>query len=427
MGGAAAAVNSSWVELHASRGTETSHHKLLMRLSVVAADILVFIPAAFMFSSPSQRTVVTLLSYPGLIIIDHGHFQYNGISLGLALAAVALLTRGRHLLGAALFVAALNYKQMELYHALPFFFYLLGVCRQQRTVTQKLVKLVTIGVTVIVTFALIWAPFLQLGPASVVQVLRRIFPFDRGLFEDKVANFWCAADVVLKLRQRLAIPALARLCLGTTLLLSLPTNIHLFLHPTQRNFVLSLVNTSLIFFLFSFQVHEKSILLAAVPLCLLTYTEDARATVTRTVLPWLLTISTFSMLPLLAKDGLLLPGLALSVLHLTVTDNLEALSSIGRERPRSVSGSAPAPAPLPRVTLADSVLTASARASLLGCCVLVVVSEAVSPPAQYPFLWPLLVCVYSAGHFLLALGYFHYLQFSAAGEGGTKGAKKKTN
>ena len=56
------------------------------------------------------------------------------------------------------------------------------------------------------------------------------------------------------------------------------------------------------------------------------------------------------------------------------------------------------------------------------------VSEAVSPPAQYPFLWPLLVCVYSAGHFLLALGYFHYLQFSAAGrELDKKGAKKKTN
>ena len=82
--------------------------------------------------------MVTLLSYPGLIIIDHGHFQYNSISLGLALAAVALVTRGRHLLGAALFVAALNYKQMELYHALPFFFYLLWVCRQQRSAQENI-------------------------------------------------------------------------------------------------------------------------------------------------------------------------------------------------------------------------------------------------------------------------------------------------
>ena len=63
--------------------------------------------------------MVTLLSYPGLIIIDHGHFQYNWI----------------------------NYKQMEIYHALPFFIHLLSVCSQQ-------------GVTVIVTFAVIWAPWI---------------------------------------------------------------------------------------------------------------------------------------------------------------------------------------------------------------------------------------------------------------------------
>ena len=32
-------------------------------------------------------------------------------------------------------------------------------------------------------------------------VLHRIFPFDRGLFEDKVANFWCIADFLIKLRR----------------------------------------------------------------------------------------------------------------------------------------------------------------------------------------------------------------------------------
>jgi alpha-1,3-glucosyltransferase len=31
--------------------------------------------------------------YPGLILIDHGHFQYNGISLGLFVMAVAFTTR----------------------------------------------------------------------------------------------------------------------------------------------------------------------------------------------------------------------------------------------------------------------------------------------------------------------------------------------
>ena len=76
---AAARVNSSWV-------TDT--------LSVMAADLLILLPAFFMFSA-SPLTLVTLLTYPGLIITDHGHFQYNNISLGLALMAGSKVNRGR--------------------------------------------------------------------------------------------------------------------------------------------------------------------------------------------------------------------------------------------------------------------------------------------------------------------------------------------
>ena len=64
----------------------------------------------------------------GLILIDHGHFQYNGISLGLMILAVAALMIDRDCLSSVLFMLAISYKQMELYHALPFFFYLLGKC-----------------------------------------------------------------------------------------------------------------------------------------------------------------------------------------------------------------------------------------------------------------------------------------------------------
>jgi alpha-1,3-glucosyltransferase len=38
-------------------------------------------------------------------------------------------------------------------------------------------------------------------------VVHRIFPFARGLFEDKVANVWCVLDLVVKLKRRVA-PAL---------------------------------------------------------------------------------------------------------------------------------------------------------------------------------------------------------------------------
>ena len=425
LGVAAAAVNSSWVELHDSRGMETLEHKLMMRISVIIADLLILFPAIFMFSSSSNRylTVVTLLAYPGLIIIDHGHFQYNNISLGLALAAISLVTRSQHSLGSLLFVCSLNYKQMELYHALPFFFYLLGICCQQRSWTLKIVKLVQIGLTVIGSFALIWSPFIYYGTDSVLQVVTRIFPFARGVFEDKVANFWCALDVVYKLKQKMAVPDLAKLCLGTTFTLSIPTNLHLLWSPSQRNFILGLVNTSLIFFLFSFQVHEKSILLAAIPMCLLTFTET-EPIIIRTIVPWMLTISTFSMLPLLTKEGLLIPTIALSVLYLNLSSNYETLTSIGLEKSRSQRTQSPAP--LPPTTLTDAIINIISYISIIGCILLVIMSQTIPPPEQYPYLWSLLICIYSAAHFILATIYFHIIQFTSQHDI-SKMKQKKTN
>ena len=49
------------------------------------------------------------------------------------------------------------------------------------------------------------------------QVLHRVFPFYRGLFEDKVGNVWCALDMLLKLRANLQLQQLTRLCLLSTL------------------------------------------------------------------------------------------------------------------------------------------------------------------------------------------------------------------
>lgn len=42
-------------------------------------------------------------------------------------------------------------------------------------------------------------------------VIHRLFPISRGLFEDKVANFWCIADVFLKMRQTNDAASLARI------------------------------------------------------------------------------------------------------------------------------------------------------------------------------------------------------------------------
>jgi len=49
--------------------------------------------------------------------------------------------------------------------------------------------------TVLVCFALLWAPYIH-SLESIFQVLGRLFPVGRGLYEDKVANVWCTISPV---------------------------------------------------------------------------------------------------------------------------------------------------------------------------------------------------------------------------------------
>ena len=89
------------MKLHDSRGKEDYDHKIFMRNSVTLMDILIFVPAIVIFAKSrkvsTELKLVTLtlfLTYPGLILIDHGHFQYNNVSLGLFILAVALILKG---------------------------------------------------------------------------------------------------------------------------------------------------------------------------------------------------------------------------------------------------------------------------------------------------------------------------------------------
>ena len=85
----------------------------------------------------SLFTLLIVLINPTLVLIDHGHFQYNCIGLGLAAGGAAAAAAGRDVLGALLFSLSLNHKQMGLYYAPAFFAYLLGKCLQRRTAAGK--------------------------------------------------------------------------------------------------------------------------------------------------------------------------------------------------------------------------------------------------------------------------------------------------
>lgn len=185
----------------------------------------------------------TLLQ-PSLILIDYGHFQYNSVSLGFALWAVLGVVLDWNLFGAVVFSLALNYKQMELYHALPFFCFLLGKSLSaSRELSCRYVAVLKLGVVVLLTFSVCWVPFYIFGSRdSMYQVLLRIFPFNRGLFEDKVASFWCAISVVVKMKHIFSVPILIRISLITTLATAMPSLLKLLWNPTPYRFVLCLVS-----------------------------------------------------------------------------------------------------------------------------------------------------------------------------------------
>ena len=349
------------VELHASRGISTPDAKAFMRLSVVLCDLLVFFPAVAAFCQTyysrqhSRRAgatfaaarpiaavpaaAVTLASeiyalallQPGLVLVDHGHFQYNCVCHGLVVWAVVLIAAGRPFSGSFAFCLALNFKQMALYFAPSFFFFLLSdAWHRQSRWAGRARRVIGLAIVVVATFAVLWAPFLYPDPWDAVQVLRRVFPVQRGLFEDKVANFWCTISLVgIKLRAWASQPVLVLLCLAATVLACVPSCVDLMRRPPSvRRLVWSLFNCSLAFFLFSYHVHEKTILLPLVPAALVM--GEAPGPVC-----WFSLLALFSMWPLLWRDGLALAYLGCGLVFLVAAwiafgEELMVVSVFGR-------------------------------------------------------------------------------------------------
>jgi len=69
----------------------------------------------------------------------------------------------------------------------------------------QVLRIAELGTVVVATFAVCWAPFLA-EPGRAGDVLRRLAPLGRGLFEDYVANFWCSTSVIIKWRRLFSQP-----------------------------------------------------------------------------------------------------------------------------------------------------------------------------------------------------------------------------
>jgi alpha-1,3-glucosyltransferase len=320
-------VGPETVALESSRGMEDSVHKAYMRGTVVVLDLAVYGTAAWFMTRPKGKfkhdkkslwIFATVMAQPAIVLIDHGHFQYNTTALGLSLWAFYFITKPEMwccVVGSIFFCLALSFKQMTLYYAPVVGCYLLGRCLAARWRQRAVHRIAILGATVILCFVLLWMPFVVYGPADtsyqqrLVHVLRRIFPLQRGLFEGKVANIWCTLSVrPFRIRQRIPEELQPLAAFFMTALLIMPSCYRVFRvgqssvvsAPISSHRIALLwgaTNCALGFFLASFQVHEKSILLALAPATFLLL-EDA------TFVEWFSVVTTWTLWPLLVIDRL---------------------------------------------------------------------------------------------------------------------------
>uniref|UniRef100_A0AC11E6P7 ALG8 alpha-1,3-glucosyltransferase n=1 Tax=Ovis aries TaxID=9940 RepID=A0AC11E6P7_SHEEP len=217
---------------------------------------------------------VLLLWNFGLLIVDHIHFQYNGFLSGLMLLSIARFFQKRHMEGAFLFAVLLHFKHIYLYVAPAYGVYLLrSYCFTAnkpdgsiRWNSFSFVRLISLGLIVFLVSALSLGPFLALN--QLPQVFSRLFPFKRGLCHAYWApNFWAlysALDKVLSV-------------IG------------------PRGFLRCLILCALSSFMFGWHVHEKAILLAVLPMSLLSVGKAVDAS----IFLILTTTGHYSLFPLL--------------------------------------------------------------------------------------------------------------------------------
>jgi alpha-1,3-glucosyltransferase len=227
---------------------------------------------------------------PGLLIIDHIHFQYNGFMYGIMIASMVAARNGQPLLCGALFAILLCFKHIYLYLAPAYFVYLLRVVvipgNSFKSLRINFRDTVLLGLIVVGTFTVCFGPFVAFG--QLENLKSRLFPFSRGLTHAYWApNFWAlysfadkVAVTVMKGRGAVsggtrgivgdvAFGVLPNVSPSTTFFLTLFYQLlglgPLLMKPTYARFVGAITYCAYASFLFGWHVHEKAILMIIIP------------------------------------------------------------------------------------------------------------------------------------------------------------------
>ncbi|KAG4416692.1 glycosyl transferase [Cadophora malorum] len=276
------------------------------RASVILTElVLVFALYLFVQSSPpaskraSHAAALSILLSPGLLIIDHIHFQYNGFMYGLLILSLVLARKKSTTLASGLlFATLLCLKHIYLYLAPAYFVYLLrAYCLGPKSIFHiKFGNALKLGTGIIAIFGAAFGPFAYWG--QIPQLLSRLFPFSRGLchaywapnvwamysFTDRILIYAAPylklpvnQDAINSVTRGLVgdssfavLPEItARMTFILTLIFQIIPLIKLFFDPTWDTFIGAVTLCGYASFLFGWHVHEKAILLVIIPFSLI--------------------------------------------------------------------------------------------------------------------------------------------------------------
>ena len=182
---------------------------------------------------------------------------------------------------------------------------------------------------------------------------------------------------------RSPLQVLVRACMGLTLASAAPALLQQLRRPSQKGLLFCMASSAFSFFLFAYQVHEKSILLPLLPLTLLAPDLPLLAA-------WMPAMAAFSMFPLLKKDCLVVAYLGALLFWASVAwprtagDDGPKRDRRGRAVPVLVAGSC-----------ATAVVLHAAKAFAL-------------PPPQLPYLFDALIIAFCFVHFMCAAVYVQW-------------------
>ncbi|KAL5045497.1 hypothetical protein BDW71DRAFT_183862 [Aspergillus fruticulosus] len=276
------------------------------RATVILSELVLFYALDRFVKSDPQPTKhlvhaasLSILLSPGLLIIDHIHFQYNGFLYGILILSIVWARKQSTMLYSGIaFAVLLCLKHIYLYLAPAYFIYLLrAYCLDPKSVFRpRLGNTFKLGFSIIAVFGLAFGPFAYWG--QLLQLRDRLFPFSRGLCHAYWApNIWAMYSftdrILIPFAPRLGLPvnqeALTRVTRGLvgdtsfavlpeiskeytfalTLLFQILPLVKLWLRPDYYTFVGALTLCGYASFLFGWHVHEKAILLIIIPFSLI--------------------------------------------------------------------------------------------------------------------------------------------------------------